>query len=314
MKRVSAFLFPSAADTWVGVLRTGLGLQTIFYTLSLRQDWTLLFGQSDQAVVSRALPEKLLSLESPAVPRLDWLVQLGGSLGLTENAALYVVWIVLFCAGVGLTVGLLARVCAVNAWFLHLCAAKSGGVLSYGVDNFMTIGLLYLMMAPASQRWSIAQLWCRPRTQDRHLIGFWQRVLQIHLCIIYFFGGLAKCLGSGWWNGSNLWLALTRPPSNFIAPDVLLSWRCFLPAFGICICLLELGYPFLIWPSRTRTTCLAAILAMHAAIGITMGLYLFAFVMIVLNLAAFAPQRVLTVSATVSRWWKQASRVSEQSN
>ena len=59
---------------------------------------------------------------------------------------------------------------------------------------------------------------------------------------------------------------------------------------GITICLLETAYPIFIWMKRsTRSIWLAAILAMHAAIGLMMGMYLFAFVMIVLNLAAFAP-------------------------
>jgi hypothetical protein len=38
---------------------------------------------------------------------------------------------------------------------------------------------------------------------------------------------------------------------------------------------------------KTRPIWLVCILAMHAAIGLMMGLYLFALVMIVLNLAAF---------------------------
>jgi hypothetical protein len=38
---------------------------------------------------------------------------------------------------------------------------------------------------------------------------------------------------------------------------------------------------------KTRFFWLVCILAMHAAIGLTMGMYLFALVTIVLNLAAF---------------------------
>jgi len=301
MRRFFAFLFPSQTDTWLRVLRIGLGMQTILYALSLREDWTLLFRRTDETLVSRALAEKLLSLESPVVPRLSWLVNLGPLVGLAEDTVLLLLWIALLCAGIGLVVGILSRACAVGAWFLHLCAAKSGGVLSYGVDNFMTIGLFYLMLAPASPGWSLMKSRRKVHAQDRHLSGFFRRVLQIHLCIIYFFSGLTKCLGSGWWNGSNLWLALTRPPSNFIAPDILLSWKQFLPAVGILICLLEIGYPFFIWPDRTRTIWLAAVLAMHLAIGLTMGLYLFGLVMIVLNVAAFAPEHLVGGATAIFR-------------
>jgi len=107
------------------------------------------------------------------------------------------------------------------------------------------------------------------------------------MCFVYFIGGLAKCLGSGWWNGSNLWRSLTRPPFNLISPDILVRFKYALPILGISICLIELGYPFFIWVRKTRLFWLVCILTMHAAIGLAMGLYLFALVMIVLNLAAF---------------------------
>lgn len=295
VQRVSAFLFPAETGTWVSVLRIGLGAQTILYTLSLRQDWKLLFGEANEALVGRALAEKLLSLESPFVPRLSWLIDLGGFVGLGENAVLAIVWGILLCAGLGLLVGIFSRGCAVAAWFLHLCAAKSGGVLSYGVDNFMTIGLFYLMLVPGADIWSITQWWRKPRSQDRQVIGFFHRVLQIHLCVIYFFSGLTKCLGSGWWDGSNLWLALTRPPSNVLAPEMLVRWKELFPILGVSICVLEIGYAFLIWPKRTRAPWLIAVLMMHVAIGLTMRLYLFALVMIVLNLAAFGSEFVASL-------------------
>ena len=110
------------------------------------------------------------------------------------------------------------------------------------------------------------------------------------MCFVYFIGGLAKCLGSGWWDGSNLWRSLTRPPFNLISPEILVRFKYALPILGISICLIELGYPLFIWIKKTRLFWLVCILAMHAAIGLAMGLYLFALVMIVLNLAAFGPR------------------------
>jgi hypothetical protein len=47
------------------------------------------------------------------------------------------------------------------------------------------------------------------------------------------------------------------------------------------------SYPIFIWIKKTRRIWLTCILAMHAAIGLLMGLYLFALVMIVMNIAAF---------------------------
>jgi hypothetical protein len=62
-----------------------------------------------------------------------------------------------------------------------------------------------------------------------------------------------------------------------------------LPPAGILIALSETLYPFVVWSGRTRRIALTCIIAMHVGIGLTMGLYLFSLIMIVLNLAAFGP-------------------------
>jgi len=151
----------------------------------------------------------------------------------------------------------------------------------------MTTGLFYLMLSPLPDRYSLDHRLVKTRPKDPQLLGFWRRVLQVHLCFVYFFGGLAKCLGSGWWNGTNLWFAVTRPPFTIVPPDILIRFKYLLPFLGISICLVELGYVVFIWMKKTRFVWLVCILGMHVAIGLTMGLYLFALVMIVLNLAAF---------------------------
>jgi HTTM domain len=157
------------------------------------------------------------------------------------------------------------------------------------MDNFMTIGLFYLMLSPLPDQFSLDWRLRNLRPKHSQLVGFWRRVLQLHLCIIYFFSGLTKCLGSGWWDGSNVWRALIRPPFNVIDAEILVRWKYLFPLAGVLICLLEFGYPFFIWSSRTRKIWLFGVCGMHIVIGVTMGLYLFSLVMIVLNVAAFGP-------------------------
>jgi len=280
--RLLAFLFPSATDSWLAILRVGLGLQVVLYSLSLRYDWNYLFSGT-----GRRLAEALLSLESHFIPRLEWPINVGAHVGLHETTVLWVAWTCLLLAGCGLVIGLACRLSAVLAWFLHLCAAKSGGFVSYGMDNFMTIGLFYLMLSPLPDRCSVDWRLRDFRPKSPQLLGFWRRVLQLHLCIIYFFSGLTKCLGTGWWNGSSVWRSLIRPPFNVIDPEILVRWKDLFPVAGIFICLLEIGYPFFIWPRNTRKFWLIGICAMHFGIGLSMGMHLFAFIMIVLNVAAF---------------------------
>ncbi len=285
--RLQRFLFPPETDKWLTVLRIGLGLQGVLYAVFLRSDWQYLFASTGKGLVSRELGEAISSFDSPLIPKLGWLVALGSHIGIGEEAMLSIAWACLLCMGLLLLVGLFCRPAAIIAWFLHLCAAESGGLLAYGADNLMTTGLFYLMLSPLPDRYSLDHRLVKTRPKDPQLLGFWRRVLQVHLCFVYFFGGLAKCLGSGWWDGTNLWRALTRPPFTIVPPDILVRLKYLLPILGISICLIELGYVVFIWMKRTRLFWLVCILAMHVAIGLTMGLYLFALVMIVLNIAAF---------------------------
>lgn len=288
-QRFADFLFPPGTDKWLTILRLGLGLQVILYCLSLRKDWNQLLGGNGSGLINRDLMEAMIALDAPFVPKLGWLIALGSQLGFSGQAVLFVAWGGLLCAGCFLLLGLFCRSSAIIAWFLYICAVKSGNLLVYGVDTFTTIGLFYLMLSPLPDRASLDwQLRNRP-SKDPQLVGFFRRVLQLHLCVIYFSSGITKSLGIDWWTGESMWRALTRPPFNIVPPQMIISWKAVLPLVGIAVCLFETGYPIFIWPKRTRLIWLVAILGMHIAVGLTMGLYLFSLIMIVLNLAAFGP-------------------------
>ena len=288
-ERILSFLFSPESDRWLALLRFGLGLQVVAYSLSFRTDWQALFAGEGSAFISRNLTDAILKIENPFVPQIGWFVTLGNHVGLGEQTTLSILWALLFSAGCGLLLGLFCRVSAIMAWLLHLCAAKSGDFLAYGVDNLMTIGLFYLAIAPPPDRYALdSKLW-KSKAKDPARLGFYRRVLQLHLCVIYFFSGMTKCLGAGWWNGDSIWRALTRPPFNIIPVELLVSWKVVFPFLGIAVCIIETSYPIFIWWKKTRLLWLVSVLAMHIGIGLSMGLYLFSMIMVVLNLAAFGP-------------------------
>ncbi len=286
LRTIGQFLFPPDSDQWLTILRVGLGLQLILYAISLSDDWFFLFG-SGQGSLNRQLAEAVLSGESNLTPRLGWLVALGSHIGVAETTTLSLVWVSLIALGACLAIGLFCRPCAILAWFLHLATVRSGLLFSYGVDNFTTIGLFYLVIAPFPDKWSLDhRLWPGAAAAPERL-GFHRRLLQIHLCIIYFFGGISKAVSHDWWNGDNMWRVLTRAPFDVIPIDLVIQFRHLLPLAGSVVCILESAYPIFIWPKRTRPFWLAGILLLHLGIGAAMGLYLFASIMLILNLAGF---------------------------
>jgi hypothetical protein len=86
------FLFPTETDRWLTVLRIGLGLQVTVYALFLKRDWHYLFAGTGKGLVSRELGEAITSFDSPFIPRLGWLVILGGHVGVGEETVLSIAW------------------------------------------------------------------------------------------------------------------------------------------------------------------------------------------------------------------------------
>ena len=73
-------LFVPQSTTWLTVLRVGLGLQVLFYAMSLRADWIGLLAREDQGLIRRDLMEAVLSSQSPLIPRIGWIVDVGARL------------------------------------------------------------------------------------------------------------------------------------------------------------------------------------------------------------------------------------------
>ena len=97
----------------------------------------------------------------------------------------------------------------------------------------------YLMLSPLPDRYSRGSLAGKNKTEGSTAPGLLAARITDPPVLCLFFGGLAKFLGSGWWNGSNLWRSLIRPPFNLISPDILVRFKYALPVLGISICLIE---------------------------------------------------------------------------
>src|SRR5438093_10927726 len=93
--RALKFLFPPETETWLAVLRSGLGLQVVLYALFLRSDWHYLFLSSGKGLVGREVGEAISSFDSALIPTFGWLVALGRNLNMSEEAVLSGAWVCL---------------------------------------------------------------------------------------------------------------------------------------------------------------------------------------------------------------------------
>ncbi len=179
-----------------------------------------------------------------------------------------------------LLLGLFTRYAVIVALILQLIIYRSFSVFNYGYDYFLTMSLFYCFMFPVGKYYSIdLKLF-----KCNNLLQFnYQRVLQIHLSIAYFFSGIAKGLDLGWWNGDSMWSSIASVDNSFHSIPSF-----FLITGGITTVFIEFSYPLLVLKNTTRKYAVTAMIIMHTAIAIMMDLYAFSAIIIVWNIAAFS--------------------------
>ena len=254
---IDRFFFTTPlCTTWLRTFRVGTGLLLLLAGLALWPDLELLYGPDN------LVDHRLLAADK-YLPFFD-------TIGYGYLTAY------LLC-GVALVAGFKSRWAAVGLCVLHHRLFIGQPAFSYGFDFVAASAIFYCIWFPVSQPRST---WATPCL----------RVLQVHLCLIYFFGGLEKLMGPSWRNGEALWKALHRP-------DMVGAFRthaAFLDQFpvvftllGWAVIVLELGYVAMVWFGRTRRAWVWGMIGMHVGIALMMGLYHFSALMIVFNVAAF---------------------------
>lgn len=200
----------------------------------------------------------------------DLTLLAGRHLGLPAYLTVYVLAGGYLCACVALIAGCQIRLAAVALLFLHRIFFMAVPVYNYGFDFLVLSALFYC--AVYHVRWGMYTL----------------RLLQLHLCLVYFFGGLNKAIGTTWHNGEALWKAIQQPIGEpLIQGMALLQLPWLSIALGWGVVVLELFYTTLVWWRLLRPWVLGAMVTMHIGIALCLGLYAFSALMILLNLTAF---------------------------
>jgi hypothetical protein len=222
------------------------------------------------------------------------------------------------------TVGLFTRVTSALVWLATVSYIHRTQQVLFGMDTMMNILLFYLMIGNSGAALSFDRLIARYRavraalrrsgTIDANTLaflacpppsvsaGFGLRLIQIHFCFIYAAAGLSKLKGAMWWNGQAFWEVVVNPEFTLMQyqwyENGLRSLGYFKPIYYFMTAttvwftlFIEIAGPFLLW-TRLRWMVIFLATAMHAAIGVLMGLNLFELLMIVM-LLAFLPDRVI---------------------
>jgi hypothetical protein len=243
---------------------------------------------------------------------------------LTSNpVAVRIIYDFSLLAMICLALGLFSRTASILSWIGHLSFIQRGYLLWFGMDSVLAMLTFYLMFAPSGAVWSVDNLIRRAR-HARQILGAkgaqlrsesplssWtanlvMRLIQVHMCVIYFCAGCAKLQGRTWWNGSAVWFTIMIPEfrlvdMSWLAKIEQLPWLPeFVSSLGVAATIFfEVGFPFLIYVRILRPFMLFMGVAMHAGIGLFMGLGGFGASMLT-GLASFLkPSSLQWVAATL---------------
>jgi hypothetical protein len=186
-------------------------------------------------------------------------------------------------------VALVATVLACVGWRARatLPVAWAGGVFLGGMttslgkvvhnDVLLLLAMVPLLVARTSDAWALDARG-RARPGDDVAYGWPVRTAMLVVAGAYFFAGFAKVVnaGPGWVTNGNLrWVMYAasdarsspNPLALFVADR---PWLAHLVAASVL--LVELAFPLVLFSARLRRPFVAATLAMHLAIWLTIGL------------------------------------------
>jgi hypothetical protein len=215
---------------------------------------------------------------------------------LAQTDSLAVAWgheLVALLASICMCLGLATRWSTPIAWLTTLLTAHRLAPFLFGLDQIALMVSMYLCLADSGDVWSLdARLRSRSLPAPSWNNTLATRMIQLHLCVIYLFGGLGKLRGWMWWDGSAMWFAA----ASYEYQSLPLTWIGSMPTLASMVThvtlFFEFTYAALVWSRWTRPCVLAMAVFVHLGIALFLGMITFGFMMIVANLAFVEPESV----------------------
>lgn len=275
------FWFTPADPTLLGMLRVLTGMM-LLYTHAV---WGLVLGDffGPRSWLSEELIRTLQ--EGGYACSFWWLVPSGW---MWPAYGVSMVILALF------TVGLWTQVTSVLAFVVTISFAHRVPVALFGLDQINAMLTLYLAIGASGQAISAdRRLAIRrgripssaPSPSERANLA--QRLINVHMCVIYFFAGISKLQGEAWWNGEAMWRAF----SNLEYQSIDMTWLAWHPRMLDLMTHVSIFWEIscaLIWRPRLRPIMLVGAVVLHVGIGACLGMWTFGLIMLV-GCASFLP-------------------------
>ncbi|QEH31931.1 hypothetical protein OJF2_03980 [Aquisphaera giovannonii] len=277
-----AFWFTPADPSLLGLLRILTGLMLLYTHAAWAPVLVDFFGPAGWLS-----PELVHAIQQDQhAYSFWWLVPAGGTWP-TYVASMAI--LALF------TAGLWTRLTSVLSLAVVISFAHRAPEAMFGLDQINAMLTLYLAIGPSGDALSLDRLLAARRAghasppEPSAGANLALRLINVHMCIIYLFAGLSKLQGESWWTGEAMWRALANMEYQ-TADMTWLAWHPWLVNLMTHTCVIwEVSFCMLVWRPRLRPLMLAGAVLLHAGIGICLGMWTFALIMLV-GCASFLPR------------------------
>ena len=130
------------------------------------------------------------------------------------------------------TLGLATRVTSVLSLLTAISFTHRVPAALFGLDQINIMLTLYLAIGPSGQTLSLDRWLLRRRLGEKAPApapsanaNLAQRLIQVHMCVIYLFAGLSKLQGPSWWSGEAMWRAF----ANLEYQSLDMTWLAWHP-------------------------------------------------------------------------------------
>ena len=182
--------------------------------------------------------------------------------------------------------GVATRVTSTLAFLITISYSQRVPVANFGLDQVLGMLCLYMAIGPSGAALSL-DAWFRRKWLARHGLPpatapvlrssarVAMRLMQLHLCAVYFWAGFSKLKGPSWWTGEAMWRVL----ANAEYQTIDLTWMAWIPWLPFLIAHVtiawEISFISLVWNPRLRPLMLTIGTLMHFGIGAFLGMWTF---------------------------------------
>lgn len=296
------FWFTPADPATLGLIRILAGAMLFYTHLVWTIDLEAFFGTGSW-VDAAAAQVALGGSRGGFAWSYFWLIRSPGVLWTAHFAALAVFAL--------LTLGLFSRTVSILAFLISVSYVNRTPGALFGLDQINIMLAMYLAVGPCGSAFSLdrflashragrgrggaADLFMnairtRPAMSTGANVAI--RLIQLHMCVIYFFAGIAKIQGETWWAGTAIWGAVANLEYQSLDVTWLAGWPLVVAFLTQGTVYWELSFCVLVWPRLLRPLVLVVAVPMHLGIAFCMGMITFGLVMLIGCLSFVPPTMV----------------------